>query len=125
VKTPTTGGATLTFVGEVLQGNQTNALGNGYSMVGSQVPQSIPLGDKGQSQVTTMFFPAKDGDNIIRFNVGTQQYADPVSYFDGYGWFDTAPGGPGPTLGPSPNVAEGFFVQKTGATNWVRNFTVQ
>jgi hypothetical protein len=125
VKTPASGGATLTFVGEVLQGNATNALGAGYSLVGSQVPQSVPLGDTTTSQATTMHFPATEGDTVFRYNVATQAYLDSVNYFGGYGWFDSGPGGPGPIEGPSPAVAEGFFVQKAQATNWVRNFTVQ
>jgi len=125
IKTPNSGGtATLTFVGEVFQGNHTNALSSGYSLAGSQVAQSVPLGDASTAQQTTMHFPAVDSDNLFFFDVPTQSYKDPVTYVSGYGWFDSGPSGPGPVTGPSPAVAEGFFIQKGAAANWVRNFTV-
>jgi hypothetical protein len=126
VKTPAGVGATLTFVGEVVQGPATNALISGYSLVGSKVAQSVPLGDLTTAESTTMHFPAADSDTLFFFDVASQSYKDAIQYFNGYGWFDSGVGGPGPVTGPSPAVAEAFFVYKPGpAASWTRSFTVQ
>jgi hypothetical protein len=126
VKTPASAGATLTFVGEVVQGPSTNALASGFSLKGSKVAQSVPLGDLTTSEATTMHFPAADNDAVTFYDVPTQSYKDAIQYFNGYGWFDPGPSGPGPVTGPSPGVAEAMFVFKPGAAaNWTRSFTVQ
>ncbi len=120
------GATTVTFVGEVLQGSQSNVLPAGYSIRGSQVPQSIPLGAAGITDSTnTMAFPAIDGDTIFRWYTNT--YSGSIQYYGGYGWFDNNISGGGSTNGFSPNVGEAFFVQNGTTTNrtWVRSFTVQ
>jgi hypothetical protein len=112
---------TITFVGEVPQGNPVvNPIPINFSMRGSKVPQT------GLIQ-TDLGFPASPGDLLQKFNVGTQAYevysvdpfaADPALPTD---WF-----GPlGNQLEPTMAIAEGAIVYKPGgAKNWNRNFTV-
>jgi hypothetical protein len=112
-------GYTNVFVGEVLQGSQTNfvAGNNKLSALGSKVPQSGALS-------TDLAFPAIDGANVFFFNGASQTFTDAFTCFNGFGWFD--PNGVAGTGGPVLNVGQAFFVQNPGPdANWVRNFTVQ
>lgn len=105
INNPTANAFTVTFVGEVVQGNQTNALPKGFSLKASIVPQ--------QGQLDTVLgFPAVDGDTIYRFNNASGRYT--IHNFD-FGAWDSP---------PSPAVGEAFFVKKVAAVNWVRNFSV-
>lgn len=115
---------TVTFVGEVPQGNLSNPLlGNNYfAIVSSQVPQALPLGSTGEAN--TLNFPAFEGDVVFLFNAVTQAYKNSYTYFGGFGWFSNNPDDPGP-VGPTIPVATSFFLQKKGAdVNWTRNFSV-
>jgi hypothetical protein len=96
---------TVTFVGEVMQGNLTNAIPNGFSIKSSMVPQSGQLD-------TVLGFPAVDGDTIYRFNNSTGTYTSSLLDF---GEWSTP---------PVPAVGESFFVFKNGAANWTRQFSV-
>jgi hypothetical protein len=105
--------ATVTFVGEVPQGNLTNTIPANFSLRASQVPQSAAL-------TTTLGFPAQNGDTVFFWNRNTQQYAPALSYFvdEGVGvWFPSE---------PVPGVAEGFFIQNTTGLlrSWTRSFSV-
>jgi hypothetical protein len=97
---------TLTFVGEVPQGNLSNTLPQGFSIRSSQVPQA--------GRVTTdLGLPANDGDTIYQFRSG----GFVINSFDE---LDNA-------WGPAePNVAvgESFFLRRAAAGNWARNFNV-
>jgi hypothetical protein len=98
---------TVTFVGEVPQGNLTTALAKGLNLTGSQVPQAGTLtGD--------LKFPAVDGDTVFQWNVATQKYL-PANTLDFGAW-----------SGGEPKIAvgEGFFVQKAAAGSWTRSFSV-
>lgn len=100
---------TFTFVGEVPQGAAlTTALGVGLTLTGSQVPQAGPI------QGTLGYTPADD-DIVYRFDAATQAYKD---YSFSFGEWNQ------PNGQPSLDVAEGVFIYKTTAGNWVRNFTV-
>jgi len=100
---------TLTFVGEVPQGNLTNGIVAGYSMKSSQVPQTGRI-------TTDLSFPAVDGDQVFQFNNVTQHYvAEVPSFVEGFGWFPYE---------PTNNVGESFFVLKSGQANWTRSFSV-
>jgi hypothetical protein len=99
----------VTFVGEVLQGNLTNAVGTGYQLLASKVPQA--------GQVDTVLgFPVADGDQVYQWK-GTA-----YAIFTADSLNDPAPWGP--TV-PTIDVAEGFFSRKAAAILGVRNFTVQ
>jgi hypothetical protein len=93
---------TLTFVGEVPQGDLSNPVPAGFSIRSSQVPQSGNLD-------TDLGFPAAIGDTIYFFRGGT--YVSSV-YF---GTFSPA---------AVPAVGEAFFVQKVAAADWNRSFSV-
>jgi hypothetical protein len=114
----------VTFVGEVPQGNLSNQLrgGNAYQIVGSQVPQALPIGDT--ATPNTLNFPAAEGDVVFIFNSPTQTYKEAYQYFGGFGWFSVNPDDPGP-VGPTIPVATSFFVQKAGPdVAWTRTFSV-
>lgn len=96
----------VTLVGEVPQGTAlSTALANGLNLVSSQVPQAGKL-------VTDLGFPAVEGDVVFQWN-GTSYR--PANGFEFGEW-----SGGEPTIG----VAEGFFVQKNGASTWTRSFSV-
>jgi hypothetical protein len=100
---------TVTFVGEVVQGNTTNALPAGFSIRSSVVPQSAGLS-------SVLGFPAVAGDLLYFFNKTTQSYSGGVYESFGGNLWDPSE--------PSPAVGQAFWVQKAAAANWVRNFTV-
>jgi hypothetical protein len=101
---------TVTFVGEVIQGNTTNAMPSGFSIRASKVPQAAGL-------TSTLAFPAVAGDFIYFFNKATQSYTGGV--------YESAGGNLWDPSEPTPEVGQAFWVQKGAAANWIRNFTVQ
>jgi hypothetical protein len=113
----TAGPLTATFVGEVMQGNLSTPIPQGFSIKSSQVPQAIdpdsttlPPADR---------IPGAPGDRIYRFNPATGAYQTyQFSSLTG-AW-----SGPGGTL-PTFNVGESFFFQRLNpATAWTRTFSV-
>ncbi|HPW93271.1 MAG TPA: hypothetical protein PLO38_12630 [Verrucomicrobiota bacterium] len=103
--------ATLTFVGEVLQGNLSFPLpaAEVYGTRASMVPQAGAI-------QTDLGFPADPADKIMKWNGGWDTYT-----FDDLDleWVPSEP-----TLA----VGEGMLVLKgagAAATAWTRNFTVQ
>ncbi len=96
----------VTFVGEVMQGNLSNPIAAGFSIMSSQVPQSGKLD-------TDLKFPAADGDTVYRFNNASNSYVTHV--LDLGEWS----GGT-----PVPAVGEAFFVKAGKAGAWTRTFSV-
>ncbi|MCF7709498.1 MAG: hypothetical protein K9N52_11420 [Verrucomicrobia bacterium] len=99
VSSPTT----ITFVGEVMQGDLSVELPAGFSLVASQVPQSIKLED--------MNFPAENGDMVYFFRDGN--YSSSTFFMGGF------------SPEATPSVGEGFFVNKGSAATWSRSFSVE
>jgi hypothetical protein len=100
--------ATVTFVGEVPQGNLTNAIPSNFSLISHIVPQSIGVEAAG--------LPSEDGDQLLFWNPAAQQFADAFVYFGGFGWVPSD---------PAPQVGEGFFYFNTSTLRqWGRTFTV-
>ena len=100
--------ATVTFVGEVPQGNLTNNLPSNFGLIAHIVPQAIGIEAAG--------LPAVDGDQVLFWNPATQGYFDAVVYIDGLGWLPED---------PTPAVGQGFFYFTTGAgRQWTRTFSV-
>jgi hypothetical protein len=101
--------ATVTFVGEVPQGNLTNSLSPNFNLVSHIVPQTIG--------VTAAGLVAADGDQILFWDAANQRFQDAFVYFDGFGWTPSE---------PTPGVAQGFFyLNNTAAVNnWGRTFSV-
>lgn len=104
----TTSPVTLTFVGEVPQGNLTNALPTGLAIRSSMVPQSGAV-------TADLGYPAVAGDFVYKYVPGTGWVTYNFDEFD-LKWLPSE---------PAFGVGEGFFSRKTAAVDWVRNFTVQ
>jgi hypothetical protein len=102
------GPATVTFVGEVMQGTGANKLSNpipqGFSIRSSQVPQA--------GTATALGFPAAEGDQVFIFNEATQAYK--TSNYS-FGAWDTD---------PTFEVGEAAFVRTDVAKPWTREFSV-
>lgn len=94
---------TITFVGEVPQGDLSNEIPAGLSIKSSQVPQALNLADAG--------FPASTGDQVFFFRDGN--YAG-STFIDGLGFTPAAEVG----------VGEGFFVSSNNGGSWDRTFSV-
>jgi len=95
----------------VPQGNLTNTLPLGYSLVGSKVPQAGFVEDLGVNPGL--------GDQVLRFsNGGFVTYAN--DEFD-----NTWNNGADPAKGPSIAVGEGFFYRNlAGTATFIRNFSI-
>jgi len=109
---PGTANATVTFVGEVMQGpNLQNPIPQGFSMKASQVPQSGTVSDLD-------YVPA-DGDVFFKWNTTSDGY-DSWVYSDFLGGWDRN----GQNEEPSLAVGEAAYVYKATAGVWTRNFQV-
>ena len=111
----TSAAATLTFVGEVSQGVDSNGvtLKPGFTLVSSKVPQTVDL-----SNAAFGFPAAATGDKVFRFDSASQGYLS-STFITGVGW---APAGNVAGIAP----ADSFFFFSTGASDrtWNRNFNV-
>jgi hypothetical protein len=105
---PTTEEVVVTFVGEIVDGTKTNPIAAGFSIVSSIVPQSGAL-------VSALGFPQADGDQVFKFNTGSQSY-EIYSYLEIFESWDPSE----PVIG----VGEAFFVNKPAAVTWTREFSV-
>jgi hypothetical protein len=104
---------TITFVGEVPQGDLANSYPKGLSVRSSQVPQ--------EGKITAdLGFPAKDGDQVSKFDLATQKFA--TYTFDSLsgGWTSSSGALSEPTIG----VGEAFFLKAAAAGTWTRKFSV-
>jgi len=96
---------TITWVGDVVQGNITNAVPAGYSIRSSKVPQA--------GAVSSLGLTVGDFDSLYKWNNATTQY-DIYTYVFGT-W------GPSePTIG----VGESFFISAGAPFQWTRTFSV-
>jgi hypothetical protein len=110
VRNPTTSPVTITFVGEVPQGNLSTPMVAGLQIVSSQVPQA--------GNTTDLNFPDStadgmtNGDQVYKFVNGTYDIAtfdDLDDKFDKNFTLD---------------VGEAVFVKLGKAVNWTRDFNV-
>lgn len=108
----------ITFVGEVPQGNLTNAIPSNYSFKSSIVPQSVAIENVG--------FPGRADMLYIEWNPMTQSYLAALTYFDVgdpqvNGFYDGALN----RVYPTPAVGQGFIIFNPGpALSWGRTFSV-
>jgi hypothetical protein len=102
---------TNTFVGEVMQGNLTNSLPAGFSLVSSMVPQA------GGIQTVLGYAPTV-GDTVYKFVSGSYQT---FNYVGVNSWEDNNLNA---TTEPSLALAEGVFIFKGAAGKWTRTFSV-
>ena len=110
VKINTVGDYTNTFVGEVLQGNLTNATLANFNLIGSLVPQA------GLASADLGLNPAP-GAQVQRWDVGIQDFVISTKTPVVNGWSGAGQ--------PNLAVGEGFFLKNNTPYDWVRNFTVQ
>jgi len=100
---------TNVFIGEVPQGRLTNALREGWNLIGSVVPQRGRL-------TTDLSYPASDEDTFYRYhNEGGQQGYEIVTFISSIGW-DPAE--------PLPSIGDSFWIQCRTAKLWIREFSV-
>lgn len=97
---------TLTFVGEVMQGNLTNAIPANFSMKSSKVPQTGLIG-------TDLGLTVGDFDTLYKWVPANQGY-DIFTYFFG-SWSPSE---------PAIGVGEAFFLQTGAPLSWTRTFSV-
>lgn len=95
---------TVTFVGEVPQGDLSNAFPAGFSLLGSQVPQAGKV-------ETDLGLPAKNGDKVWTFVGGAYSTLTRRAS----NWTPSE---------PSIDVAQGFFFEAKAAGTWTRSFSV-
>lgn len=96
---------TLTFVGEVAQGQLTNSIPANFSIKSSKVPQTGLVSTLGLTGMS-------DFDVLYKWNTATQQY-DIFTYF--FGAWDVE---------PTIAVGESFFLSSSAAYQWTRTFSV-
>jgi hypothetical protein len=105
---PGAANSTVTFVGEVPQGNLSNPLPQGFSIKASQVPQAGTVS-------TQLGYPAAEGDIFYTYNTTAKRYDSAV--------FDPFLGGWDPAE-PTLAVGQAAFVFRPTAGTWTRNFNV-
>jgi hypothetical protein len=95
---------TITYVGEVLTGTNSIALGGGFNMIGCVTPIAGRL-------TTDLGLNPGLFDVVYQYAKATQQYLPGNTYFGSW------------TIEPQIGVAEGFFYFNANpATNWTRVF---
>lgn len=97
---------TLTFVGEVPQGQLEVELNEGLNLVSSPVPQAGGVTED-------LGYPAEEGDFVYQWDVENQAYV-PIQYIFGE-WSPSE---------PQIAVGEGFFISRGEAGTWTRDFSV-
>jgi hypothetical protein len=109
------GQITVTFVGEVPQGDVGFSMPQFFSLVSSKVPQSIVLS------------PANGFPNVLEalyltYNATTQSYNTSLIN-DGSGWLDSESGA---AATAQPAVGQGFFIYNPNPAPlvWTRTFSV-
>jgi len=109
VKVPGTATLTVTFVGEVPQGNAlTTHIPAGFSIISSQVPQAGTATDLKLTAV------AQQGDTLYKWDNTKQAYVT-TKYDDLVGDFDKT---------VNIGVGEAFFYNSKTAKDWTRTFQV-
>jgi hypothetical protein len=107
IRNPASTNVVLTFVGEVLQGVQTNAIPAGFSLKGSIVPQAGQLD-------TALGYPPSANDTIYLYRNGTYKICNyALDDNNNLNWDNI----------PDPAVGEGFWIRTPAAKEWVRTFT--
>lgn len=105
--------ALITTSNSIAQVYSVNAVGyvrqsvpaNGLNIV------SVPLNGTDNNVNTTMALPnGYDGTTMYRFEAATQNYRDPLTWIEGFGWFSASD--PTPTVNPG----EGIWIQNLASS---------
>jgi len=105
INVPTT--ATVTLVGNVLQGNLSTPYPAGFSIISSQVPQTGAI-------QTALGYTPQNNDTVYLFDPVAGYSA--ASFVTGIGWLPSE---------PSIAIGQSVFLDAAGAGNWTRTFTPQ
>lgn len=109
---------TVTFIGEVLQGNLIKPVPVGLSIRSSMVPQAGGI-------TTLLGFGPEDGlasgDKLDRYDNLWDSYV--IYTYNGSVWYRTTPP-PSTLLEPAPAVGESFWFETLGPRTWQRTFSV-
>jgi len=113
---------TLTFVGQVPSGPNTNVLTPGFNLVGSKVPMSGDLISNSISALTNY----NVGDIVYSWSTAITNYVTFTSTTGkagGHGYLGQWTSVGDPTI---PNVGEGFWYENNTATtvNWIEDYSV-
>jgi hypothetical protein len=120
----------FTVVGQVLQGNVTNAYlpgGNSYAMVSSQFPLTASIDSTGNGGLNVpgtntysvyLWDVPENGYDVWQWNKNSQQWSLQAGVSNG----QVVPGSAG--QGPVISNGVGFFIT-TKLTDWTNSFTVQ
>jgi hypothetical protein len=103
------GNVTVTLVGEVPQGTLNNAIGTGFSLRSSMVPQAA------NADVLQLSAATQDGDQVSKFTPGAGYSTFTRDSLEVSGWSPTT---------PSFGVGEAFFLNVLAPRTWSRTFTV-
>jgi hypothetical protein len=108
------GATTITFVGEVPQGDVGMTVSAPKSFISSVVPQRVELADP------EIGYPAVDNELIWQYDEENQTFFDSSTYLAALtGWFQAG----APTQVPI-EVGEGFITERSADGNWARTFNV-
>mgnify|MGYP003572084850 FL=1 len=99
---------TVTFVGEITEGDKSIDVPAGFSIRSSIIPETGAL-------ATTLGFPAGVNDTIYEWDNAGNTYVISSLLPAPIGWQPAE---------PSIDVGQSFFVNAGAATTWTRNFTV-
>jgi hypothetical protein len=106
IRIPGNNPVAVTLVGEVRQGTLSTPLVAGFQIVSSQVPQAGALD-------ADLGFPAAEEDQVYLFSNETGGYSTHSYEFGEW------------NIVPQVAVGQSFFVNKSGATTWSREFNVE
>jgi hypothetical protein len=106
-----------TFVGEV-QLTSSVPLAQGFQIISSALPQSLPLTPP-TAGAPSLAFPVLNGDEVYQFNRASGGYT--ANSYLGGAWEGDGNGAP-----PTPGIGEAFFFNRTtgAAGSWNRTFSV-
>jgi hypothetical protein len=111
IKKPTSASSiSITFTGEVLEGELSNPVVSGFEMYSPMVPQQGGL-------VAVHAYVPSNLDVVYQYNQGTGGYNTPKTYLAGSGIW---------TGGGEPQIAvgEALWIKASSAKAWVRTFAV-
>jgi len=101
--------ATVTIVGQVLQGSPTpttNKYSAGFSILSSQAPLAGGI-------QTVLGFSPQSGDQLYFWDNPSQSFATSAGYLNGVGWLPSE---------PSLAVGQAFFLSTGAASAWTNSF---
>ncbi len=101
----------VAFAGLVREGHLVNPTTAGYNLISSMIPQAGGI-------TSDLGFNPNDSDQLMIWDEAAQGYDQSLTYFAGYGWFDSSFNPAEPSL----MVGKGAFLYSGSANSWIRDF---